>query len=124
GGNGEWEVGMSLAEPIRYSLFTIRLLPDRKRPWLRASRYRPGESLSARLAPDLWAQDRDGRAPDRNRKPSISAMTDARDYSATLFLPQTDFPMRAGLPQKEPELLERWRRLDIYRRLRRAAAGK
>ncbi|HXW24829.1 MAG TPA: class I tRNA ligase family protein, partial [Xanthobacteraceae bacterium] len=51
-------------------------------------------------------------------------MTDARDYSATLFLPQTDFPMRAGLPQKEPELLARWRRLDMYRRLRRAAAGK
>ena len=50
-------------------------------------------------------------------------MTDARDYSATLFLPQTDFPMRAGLPQKEPELLERWRRLDMYHRLRRAAAG-
>jgi isoleucyl-tRNA synthetase len=51
-------------------------------------------------------------------------MTDARDYSKTLFLPQTDFPMRAGLPQKEPELLERWRRLDMYRRLRRAAAGR
>jgi isoleucyl-tRNA synthetase len=51
-------------------------------------------------------------------------MTDARDYSKTLFLPQTDFPMRAGLPQKEPELLERWRRLDLYHRLRRAAAGK
>jgi isoleucyl-tRNA synthetase len=51
-------------------------------------------------------------------------MTDARDYSATLFLPQTDFPMRAGLPHKEPELLARWRRLDLYRRLRRAAAGK
>src|SRR5262249_585652 len=51
-------------------------------------------------------------------------MTDARDYSATLFLPQTDFPMRAGLPQKEPELLERWKRLDMYRRLRRAAAGR
>jgi isoleucyl-tRNA synthetase len=51
-------------------------------------------------------------------------MTDARDYSATLFLPQTDFPMRAGLPEKEPDLLERWRKLDIYRRLRRAAAGR
>jgi isoleucyl-tRNA synthetase len=51
-------------------------------------------------------------------------MTDARDYSVTLFLPQTDFPMRAGLPQKEPELLERWRRLDMYHRLRRAAVGK
>ena len=31
-----------------------------------------------------------------------------RDYSETLFLPQTEFPMRAGLPQREPELLKRW----------------
>src|SRR5437899_7725853 len=51
-------------------------------------------------------------------------MTDARDYSSTLFLPQTVLPLRAGLPHKEPELLERWRRLDIYHRLRRAAAGR
>jgi isoleucyl-tRNA synthetase len=50
-------------------------------------------------------------------------MTDARDYSATLFLPKTDFPMRAGLPQKEPEILARWQRLDLYRRLRAAAVG-
>ena len=52
-------------------------------------------------------------------------MTDAaRDYSATLFLPKTDFPMRAGLPQKEPEILARWLRLDLYRRLREAARGR
>jgi len=51
-------------------------------------------------------------------------MTDARDYSATLFLPQTDFPMRAGLPQKEPEILARWEKLDLYHRLREAARGK
>jgi isoleucyl-tRNA synthetase len=52
-------------------------------------------------------------------------MTDAaRDYSATLFLPKTDFPMRAGLPQREPELLARWLRLDLYRRLREAARGR
>jgi isoleucyl-tRNA synthetase len=52
-------------------------------------------------------------------------MTDAaRDYSETLFLPKTDFPMRAGLPQKEPEILARWQRLDIYRRLREAARGR
>jgi isoleucyl-tRNA synthetase len=47
-----------------------------------------------------------------------------RDYSATLFLPKTDFPMRAGLPQKEPEILARWLRLDLYRRLREAATGR
>ena len=47
-----------------------------------------------------------------------------RDYSATLFLPKTDFPMRAGLPRKEPELLARWLLLDLYRRLREAATGR
>jgi isoleucyl-tRNA synthetase len=52
-------------------------------------------------------------------------MTDAaRDYSETLFLPKTDFPMRAGLPQKEPEILARWRKLRLYERLRAAARGR
>jgi isoleucyl-tRNA synthetase len=47
-----------------------------------------------------------------------------RDYSETLFLPKTDFPMRAGLPQKEPELLARWQGIDIYGRLRAAGKGR
>jgi isoleucyl-tRNA synthetase len=47
-----------------------------------------------------------------------------RDYSETLFLPKTDFPMRAGLPKKEPELLEHWRKLDLYGRLRAAGKGR
>jgi isoleucyl-tRNA synthetase len=47
-----------------------------------------------------------------------------RDYSETLFLPQTDFPMRAGLPQKEPELLKRWQDTDLYQQLRAAARGR
>ena len=40
------------------------------------------------------------------------------DYKSTLFLPETDFPMRAGLPQREPELLARWEAMDLYRVLR------
>ncbi|MFC3705468.1 isoleucine--tRNA ligase [Devosia honganensis] len=36
------------------------------------------------------------------------------DYSATLFLPETDFPMRAGLPDREPVWLQRWQDMDIY----------
>jgi isoleucyl-tRNA synthetase len=48
----------------------------------------------------------------------------ARDYSETLFLPKTDFPMRAGLPQREPEILARWQKLDLYARLRAAATGR
>jgi isoleucyl-tRNA synthetase len=47
-----------------------------------------------------------------------------RDYSETLFLPKTDFPMRAGLPQKEPEILARWAKLDLYKRLREVGAGR
>jgi isoleucyl-tRNA synthetase len=46
------------------------------------------------------------------------------DYSETLFLPKTDFPMRAGLPQREPEILKRWRKLDLYGQLRAAAKGR
>ena len=48
----------------------------------------------------------------------------ARDYSETLFLPKTGFPMRAGLPQKEPEILARWQKLGLYARLRAAAQGR
>jgi isoleucyl-tRNA synthetase len=48
----------------------------------------------------------------------------ARDYKDTLFLPDTPFPMRAGLPKTEPEWLKRWEALDLYGALRTAAAGK
>lgn len=50
--------------------------------------------------------------------------TAAVDYSQTLFLPQTEFPMRAGLPQREPELLARWARLGLYQKLREAGKGR
>src|SRR5271166_3713070 len=53
-------------------------------------------------------------------------MTDALDfdYSKTLFLPKTDFPMRAGLPQKEPEIIARWAREDLYGALRAIGRGR
>ncbi|MEC9344904.1 MAG: isoleucine--tRNA ligase [Pseudomonadota bacterium] len=47
-----------------------------------------------------------------------------RDYRDTVFLPKTDFPMRAGLPQKEPQILERWERIGLYLRQREAAKGR
>ena len=40
------------------------------------------------------------------------------DYKDTLNLPKTEFPMRAGLPKREPEWLERWKKIGIYDRLR------
>ena len=48
----------------------------------------------------------------------------APDYSKTLYLPKTDFPMRAGLPVKEPEILARWAAIDLYGRLREAGRGR
>ncbi|MFM2281178.1 MAG: isoleucyl-tRNA synthetase, partial [Pseudomonadota bacterium] len=50
--------------------------------------------------------------------------TDKNDYSATLYLPQTDFPMRAGLPQKEPEIAARWKEMGLYKKLRASASGR
>ena len=46
------------------------------------------------------------------------------DYSKTLNLPRTDFPMRAGLPRKEPEFVRRWGEMDLYGRLRATSAGR
>jgi isoleucyl-tRNA synthetase len=49
---------------------------------------------------------------------------DKIDYSKTLYLPETEFPMRAGLPQKEPELAKKWKEMGLYKRLRASAAGR
>ena len=46
------------------------------------------------------------------------------DYSKTLYLPQTEFPMRAGLPEKEPLTVARWQKMNLYKRLRESAAGR
>jgi isoleucyl-tRNA synthetase len=43
---------------------------------------------------------------------------DTPDYRSTVFLPETDFPMRAGLPAREPDWLARWERIGVYDRLR------
>ncbi len=56
---------------------------------------------------------------------TLSAPTaDPKDWRDTVFLPKTDFPMKAGLPQKEPAILERWQRLGLYQRLREQRADR
>ena len=47
-----------------------------------------------------------------------------RDYKETVFLPKTDFPMRAGLPAKEPQILQRWEDMNLYKRLREVSQGR
>jgi isoleucyl-tRNA synthetase len=46
------------------------------------------------------------------------------DYKDTLNLPKTTFPMKANLSSLEPELLERWKGMDIYGKIRKAAAAR
>ena len=47
-----------------------------------------------------------------------------QDFNASLNLPKTDFPMRAGLPTREPEMLKRWQEMDLYNELLKKNEGK
>ncbi|MEO0880188.1 MAG: isoleucine--tRNA ligase [Pseudomonadota bacterium] len=53
-----------------------------------------------------------------------AAASDGPDYKNTLFLPKTEFPMRAGLPKREPQLLARWAETGLYEQLRADAKGR
>ncbi len=48
----------------------------------------------------------------------------APDYRPTVFLPKTDFPMKAGLPEREPQILAKWQAADLYSQLRAARKGR
>ena len=54
----------------------------------------------------------------------MSDKKDTIDYSETLNLPKTDFPMRAGLPKKEPEIVARWEEMNLYKKMREDAKGR
>jgi isoleucyl-tRNA synthetase len=57
-------------------------------------------------------------------EPLKTPPADGVDYAKSLYLPQTEFPMRAGLPKKEPEILARWAEIDLYGKLRQAGQGR
>ncbi|MBC2837208.1 isoleucine--tRNA ligase [Paragemmobacter straminiformis] len=54
----------------------------------------------------------------------MCADTTTPDYRSTVFLPETEFPMRAGLPQREPDWLKRWEEIGVYDRLRERGAAE
>jgi isoleucyl-tRNA synthetase len=54
----------------------------------------------------------------------MAEASNSPDYRPTVFLPATNFPMKAGLSQLEPKLLERWQVMDLYKRLREASKGR
>ncbi len=96
--------------------------PKRKAASAKPARKKPTkpQSLVARIEalppePQSLVERIDALAPE----PQIG-----RDWSETLFLPKTDFPMKAGLPEREPQLLERWSRLGLYERLREEGKGR
>ena len=64
------------------------------------------------------------QTPPRADGPGAAAAEGGRDWSETLFLPKTDFPMRAGLPEMEPKILARWAEIDLYAKLRQSAKGR
>jgi isoleucyl-tRNA synthetase len=71
----------------------------------------------------MIGEPRANRAADNAGK-AMTETTEKLDYSKTLYLPRTHFPMRAGLPEKEPLLVKRWQDMQLYRRLREDARGR
>jgi isoleucyl-tRNA synthetase len=59
-----------------------------------------------------------------NDTPKDDAGKSGADYRDTVFLPKTDFPMRAGLAKKEPEILARWEEMDLFARQRDLSRGR
>ena len=59
-----------------------------------------------------------------NAPRTMSDDSTQRDYRDSVFLPKTDFPMKAGLPQKEPGIAARWEAIGLYEALRKARAGR
>ena len=47
-----------------------------------------------------------------------------QDYNATVNLPKTEFPMRAGLPKREPEMLQQWYDMDLYHEMLKRTEGR
>ena len=84
--------------------------------------------------PGTKPSDNGGKAPAQQAEAAVAekpaqskaaaAKPDGRDWSETLFLPKTDFPMRAGLPEKEPQLLKRWEEIGLYKKLRETSKGR
>ncbi len=70
------------------------------------------------------AEDTKAAKGGADSKAGAAGKTEGRDWGKTLYLPKTDFPMKAGLPSMEPRMLERWQRIGLYEKLRQRAKGK
>ena len=117
------------AKPARKATVKVSAKPKAK-----AAASKPAVRATAKAKPKAKQQAQSKPKPARKPQaespsPSVAASKPkppqiGRDWSATLFLPKTDFPMKAGLPEREPELLKRWERLRLYDRLREESMGR
>ncbi len=75
----------------------------------------------------MTAENSDAAAPPAPAAPPAAPAPAARggaEYKATVFLPETGFAMKAGLPRLEPELIKRWDAMGLYGQLRATAQGR
>jgi isoleucyl-tRNA synthetase len=91
------------------------------------------QTIPARSLKDRYDMSKDKSAPQKSAsaKPGKSetganqAVGDGgRDWSKTVYLPETPFPMRAGLPELEPKLLKRWDEIGLYNKIRAQSKGR
>jgi len=82
-----------------------------------------GAAAAAGPATGAGAAHSDG-APSNSGPSNAGPANSGRDWSDTLYLPKTDFPMRAGLPEAEPRHLARWAAMDLYGNLRQRSKGR
>ena len=76
------------------------------------------------MAKDNGGKTSAAKTETKHDAPEAAAQAGGRDWSKTLFLPKTEFSMKAGLPKLEPQLLERWAEMGLYERLREAGRNK
>jgi isoleucyl-tRNA synthetase len=76
------------------------------------------------MSKDAKAASKSGAATPQTPSTTGGSAPDGRDWSKTLFLPETAFPMRAGLPELEPKLLKRWDEIGLYEKLRSQSKGR
>src|SRR5689334_13316832 len=84
----------------------------------------PRLGKSSRKRPNWTPKGPPVRSGTSNQTQIMADKTDTPDYRATLFLPATDFPMKAGLPEAEPKWLARWAEMDLYGKLRARAKAQ
>ena len=99
----KWSCAAAIAITARKCLITVRKAVSHKASAAKNGKGKPAATISV---------------------PHEDVKSEERDWSKTLFLPKTDFGMKAGLPQLEPKLLERWAKMNLYKLLRKAAKGR